>query len=449
MEDGRISNTGNSRLLRIPQNAQIDTLADLVALLKGDGLPVDLLLNYDGWENPATMMRVNKNSLLQDTTATALDLDPTVATPNDALLALAALDLFGNNVVFGSFNLLANATSAATAANILLGAKCKAIFLMTATTTNNSSATATVVFPTNASPTTYYGSVASAYASQSAQIFAARGDTTVSVYKQAANGLLVDTINYMAIIDPPVPIDILAIMNAKAGSSFLTLTDICKDSAAMTAIFANTTSIADIGDSLDAMTAICAQTPSRTAMVSATQAVLRLLFERWAAQAAIPQSSATLTALSGNAVAARAVLFVRAMAQAIFAGVYYTNFYRTTSAIATAYSAVATGPGGGTATAAISASAAQLCVLLNMSVVGGLSSGTGSYNPQTANMKTTGGPSIFAQTAIPFTIALPAQASCGSATVTAYLTASASAVGELFWAVPAGYTVTVSGYYMR
>lgn len=86
-EDGRIRNTGNSRLLRIPANLPITSFDELMALLKGNGLPTDLLLNYDGWENPTTMMRVNKNSLLKDETANALGLTPSSElTPNTALL---------------------------------------------------------------------------------------------------------------------------------------------------------------------------------------------------------------------------------------------------------------------------------------------------------------------------------------------------------------------------
>ena len=91
MEDAILSGSGNSRLLRIPQNAQINTVADLVVLLKGDGLPVDVLTNKTGggFINPDTMTPQNGNTFFTDATAAAYSLTGADAVPNSAFRDLA------------------------------------------------------------------------------------------------------------------------------------------------------------------------------------------------------------------------------------------------------------------------------------------------------------------------------------------------------------------------
>ena len=91
MEDAILSGQGNSRLLKTPPNLQINTISDLVALLTGSGLPVDMLTNPTGggFVNPNTMKPLNKKTLFNDATATGYGLAGDNATPN---MAFALLD---------------------------------------------------------------------------------------------------------------------------------------------------------------------------------------------------------------------------------------------------------------------------------------------------------------------------------------------------------------------
>lgn len=91
MKDTILKGTGNSRTLKsVPNLANLaPTYEDLLALLAGDGLPVDLgPLNADGLSVRGTDL--NKANLLTDATARLFGLTST-ATPNSTLAKIASL----------------------------------------------------------------------------------------------------------------------------------------------------------------------------------------------------------------------------------------------------------------------------------------------------------------------------------------------------------------------
>ena len=91
MKDTILKGTGNSRTLKsVPNLANLaPTYEDLLALLAGDGLPIDLgPLNADGLSVRGTDL--NKANLLTDATARLFGLTST-ATPNSTLAKIASL----------------------------------------------------------------------------------------------------------------------------------------------------------------------------------------------------------------------------------------------------------------------------------------------------------------------------------------------------------------------
>lgn len=99
MNDTVIKGTGNSRSIRSVPNlaALAPTYADLLALLTGEGLPVDIgALNELGLEVHGTDL--TKANLLTDATA-ALYGKGTTATPNEILAAIRALITEAKNSV--------------------------------------------------------------------------------------------------------------------------------------------------------------------------------------------------------------------------------------------------------------------------------------------------------------------------------------------------------------
>ena len=105
MTDGLIKETGNSRLLKstgalVPANYEA-----FRALLISSGLPIDMLLNPDGWQIIGTLL--NKLTLLKDTTALEYGLSGDDATPANAFFLLASARrkrLIATFTTSGTFN---------------------------------------------------------------------------------------------------------------------------------------------------------------------------------------------------------------------------------------------------------------------------------------------------------------------------------------------------------
>ena len=102
MTNGIIKNTGNSR--RIKSAGLPDTYAELKALWEDSGIPIDLLLSPDGWQQLGTLL--NQLNLLSGQTEVALWGNAADRTVNDALrlqetsvhyaVGAKAVDILGN-----------------------------------------------------------------------------------------------------------------------------------------------------------------------------------------------------------------------------------------------------------------------------------------------------------------------------------------------------------------